>query len=154
MSDGYSLDTNIVIDGRARYPLDTFPTLWTSIENLISIGGAVIAREVLFELKQGDDDCHDWAKVQSGFVVDADDDDLAVVADIVDAYPEWSSMGHNWADPFVIAHAATREWAVVTHERWSRSTLPDRIKIPNVCADFDVECITFTDLLREERWSF
>jgi hypothetical protein len=152
--DGYSLDTNIIIDGRVRrYPPDVFTSLWDQFDALIAAGRAIVADEVLWELGRGDDDCHDWCKAQVGLVAGYGDEELEVVAQIAEDFPDWSSERVNWADPFVIAHAATRGWIVVTDEHWSRSPLPERAKIPNVCHHLGVECIGFLDMARREHWA-
>jgi hypothetical protein len=152
---GYSIDTNVVIDGRVRrYPPDVFEGLWEDIADLIADGRAIIAEEVLYELGRGDDDCHDWAKSESGLVAPATAEVIACVAEIAKEFPDWVSGTVNEADPWVIAHAWCREWAVVTHEQWSGSPLTKNAKIPNVCAQFDVECIDFVELARRERWTF
>jgi hypothetical protein len=149
------MDTNIVIDGRARrYPPDLFSRLWACMDSLIAAGRIVIAEEVLSELGKGDDDCHEWAKAESGLVVPATSGVVDCVQDIAKQFPDWVSGTKNEADPWVIAHAYWREWTVVTDERWSRSPLTKNAKIPNVCAAFNVECINFLELARREGWSF
>jgi len=76
------------------------------------------------------------------------------VAQITHDFQEWVSEQENWAGPFVVAHARCRKWAVVTNERWSRSPIPSRVKIPNVCDRYGVECLSFIDLIRREEWTF
>lgn len=154
-ASGYSFDTNVVIDGRVRrYPPDVFPSVWQNIEGLVAARRVVIAEEVRFELERGDDDCHQWASSRQGLVVAADDGVIALVARITADYPDWVSEQANWADPFVIAHAWHRGWTVVTEERLSRSPIQARTKIPNVCQDYDVPCLTFVELARRENWIF
>jgi hypothetical protein len=152
--DGYSLDTNIIIDGRVRrYPPDVFKRLWDQFSALIAAGRAVVADEVLYELSRGDDECHDWCAAEPNLVAATGDDELAVVVQIAADFPDWSSEGKNAADPFVIAHASTRGWAVVTDERWSRSPEPRNVNIPNVCRHLGVECLTFLEMARREGWT-
>jgi len=155
MTDGYSLDTNIIIDARNRwYPPELFPGLWQNIERLIAAGRAIVTREVAEELVRGDDDCAAWATSFPGFVAEADEVIVGVVTRIVSDFPAWSSVNTNWADPFVIAHGETRGFVVVTHERWSNSSVLGQEKIPNVCARYGLPCIGLTDLISEEGWSF
>lgn len=151
---GYSFDTNIIIDGRVRrYPPDVFTRLWAQFDGLIADGRAVVSDEVLWELGRGDDECHDWCKAQTNLVGATGDDELEIVERIAAEFPDWSSERANWADPFVIAHAATRGWGVVTGESWSRSPLPERTKIPNVCHHLGIECVSFLDMARRESWT-
>jgi hypothetical protein len=51
------------------------------------------------------------------------------------------------ADYYLVAHAHAYADIVVTHEVSSNS--PNRIKIPDACADLDIECITPFTMLRE-----
>lgn len=154
-ADGYSLDTNIVIDGRVRrYPPDVFPQVWDRLTELIEAERAVVCEEVHWELGRGDDECHAWAAAQDGLVVPSDEAVLEFVEQVVLEFPDWSSDTGNWADPFVIAHAAVREWVVVTDEHRSRSPVPARTKVPNVCEHFGIECVNFLDFARREGWSF
>lgn len=150
---GYSIDTMIIIDGRIRrYPPDVFGQLWANLETLIHDGRAVVADEVVFELERGHDDCRDWAVDQPELVAASDDAVLECVQMIAERFPDWSSERQNWADPFVIAHAYTRGWAVVTEEQWSRSPLQERTKVPNVCHALGVECMDFLGMMRREGW--
>jgi hypothetical protein len=52
------------------------------------------------------------------------------------------------ADPFIVAAAIVKNAAVVTEEK--RSGGPDKVKIPDVCASFRVECFPLLELLRRE----
>jgi len=152
---GYSVDTNIIIDFRVRfYPEDVFPGLWRSIDSLIDEGRMILADEVATELERGDDDCHEWAKRTTGLIAPSDDAVLSVVEKIAIDYEDWASEQANWADPYVIGHALSRGWTVVTNERFSTSPRPDRTKIPNVCEKLGVPCLSFLDWARSEGWTF
>jgi hypothetical protein len=55
------------------------------------------------------------------------------------------------ADPFVIAVARLGNALVVTGEVQGTDARP---RIPFVCAELGLECISFLDLIKAERWSF
>ena len=52
------------------------------------------------------------------------------------------------ADPFLIAHALAYGHTVVTHERLINIGQRNKIKIPAVCQQFSVPCITVFELLK------
>lgn len=58
--------------------------------------------------------------------------------------------GGNNADPFVIAKAAVSEGQVVTLEKLK----PNAAKIPNICAHFDVACLSLEEFMQQEDWKF
>ncbi len=152
---GYSIDTSVLIDGRNRnYPEDVFPRVWENLEELVGSGRVVVASEVAFELERGSDDCHAWLRRFPEAVVLASREVLDLAAEITSALPEWVSPRANYADPWVIAHAAVRGWAVVTQEHRTGSPVQHKLKIPNVCERYDVPCLSFLDLARYEGWIF
>ena len=51
-------------------------------------------------------------------------------------------------DPWLIAKAKTLEATLVTQEA-TVSSSTKKVKIPNICAEFGVRCITTFDMLRE-----
>jgi hypothetical protein len=58
--------------------------------------------------------------------------------------------GGRVADSFVIAKAAVEHGAVVTMEVLK----PNAAKIPNICAHFNVRCLSLEEFMEEERWQF
>lgn len=155
MNPGYCIDTNIIIDGqRRRYPPTVFLGLWENIGALVAEGRMVCPREVLRELESVDDECFKWAKDSVGLIVEATDATVAVVEAITLEFPNWSSKDVNWADPWVIAEAEIRGWAVVTQERWSNSSVMARLRIPNICASRTVACLNFVEMMEREGWTF
>jgi hypothetical protein len=56
------------------------------------------------------------------------------------------------ADYYLVAHALTYRYTVVTHEIFAAST--KRIKIPNACIGMGVRCITPFAMLRDETARF
>lgn len=83
----YTLDSNILINMERLYPRDIFPSLWASLEGLVSQGEACICEAVLRELERGDDDLHIWAKNLHGFLCATHQDEVLTVAAITQAHP-------------------------------------------------------------------
>jgi hypothetical protein len=57
--------------------------------------------------------------------------------------------GRN-ADPFVIARASMEKRTVVTMEQFK----PNAAKIPNICQQFGVACMTLEEFMEAENWQF
>lgn len=151
----YTLDTNILIGLVQRYPRDIFPAMWENIESSVADGDSCICEAILREVRRGGDDLHTWAKNLDGFVCPATDDELATVAEIALAHPEWVQGQLNEADPFVVAHAKHEQSTIVTEENRKGSHTEDRNqKIPNIADEHGVETIKFLDYVRNQGWQF
>lgn len=153
----YCLDTSAILHAwRRDYPPDTFPTLWTRLEELIAAGKVTAPDEVLLELERGGDEVHAWALSQDGLIVEPDERAQGVVQQIVDRWPEFvpdESHDGIWADPYVIAVASVTGATVVTGEVLA----PDnarRPKIPNICRNLGVNHMTLLGVLRAEGLTF
>lgn len=150
----YVLDSSFLIKLYREQPIDVYVTLWDSIDALLSSGGAIVPREAYREIERRDDALHDWLKGRAG-VVEADADEVHVVAEIGARYPSWVQGPRNAADPFVIAAALVRGGTVVTDERMAGPTADERnLRIPNVGAVFGVEVILPTEMIRRCGWRF
>jgi|SRR5680860_249136 len=153
----FVIDTSSIIHAWKRdYPPDSFPTLWTRVEGSIGAGEIIAPDEVHLELQRGGDDIYEWAKEQSGFFVEPDDEAQEVVRRIVDDWPDFvpdESHDGVWADPYVIALAYVKKATVVTGE----NLVPPearRPKMPNICQKLDVLWVRLLDLIRAKKWSF
>ncbi len=151
----YTLDTNILIGLVQRYPRDILPAMWEHIESSVADGDSCICEAILREVRRGGDELHTWAKNLNGFVCPATDDELATVAEIALAHPEWVQGQLNEADPFIIAHAKFEESTIVTEENRKGPNTEDRNqKIPNIADEHDVETIKFFAYVRNQGWQF
>jgi hypothetical protein len=107
------------------------------------------------ELDRVEDSCAAWCRSFPGFVQEATDGEVTIVATIATAHPDWVSEGQNEADPWLVAHAAVHDRVVVTEERRKGPDVADRnLKIPNVADEHGVRCIDFNNLARERSWVF
>lgn len=151
----YCIDANIIIDLNRHSPRDVWEVTWGALEALIEDGRAVMPRDVYRELEKWDDECAPWAKSVENFVVETSIEELTVVAELSEAYPEWVSGQKNAADPFVIAAARCRSLSIVTHETPKGAGYTQaNMRIPNAAAPYGIECIKFVDLARREGWIF
>jgi hypothetical protein len=132
------------------YPRDVFPSAWMKLDELASNGALISSEQVLEELRVQDDGAHEWAlrKKDIFWPLDAPIQKhatliLAKYGTLIDLRKRKSG-----ADPFVVATAIQSSSCVVTEERPSGG--PGRVKIPDVCKAYKVECICLLEMLRRE----
>ncbi|MCP5410129.1 MAG: DUF4411 family protein [Chromatiaceae bacterium] len=152
----YSIDTSALLHGWVRaYPPSIFPALWDRLEELISNGQLIASKEVLNELKRKDDDLFEWCSNREEMFVEIDDNIQVHMAHIMGKYQKLvdTSKGKSGADPFVIALAMTHNppFAVVSEEKGGSAKNP---KIPYVCREEDILCITLLQLIQKQGWKF
>jgi len=161
-SNHYIIDSSSLIELNRRNPIDIFPTVWQSIESLISKGLLVAPKEVLYEIMDGDDQLARWAKNQSRLFKDLTSKQIEIVKDILRSYPSMvKEYRKHDADSWVIALAVEIASSfqqtlmpikriVVTEEKLRG----DKIKIPLVCQKYNIESIDILDMFRIEGWKF
>jgi len=156
----YLLDTNIFIQAnKIQYPFDIFPGFWKWLERDIKNGLIHSIEPVYVELMKGNDNLKDWVdryKYTDCFLKVEDINTQKAYREIVNwvsspdldytdtAIREFLSAADSW----LIAKAISTNSSIVTLERYD-SKIKKRIKIPNVCKQFDVEYINTIALLRE-----
>lgn len=150
----YCVDTSAFLDGYSRYyPPEIFPGLWGRMDALAATGRIIAPQDVLLELAKRSDSTHGWAKNHQQMFVEVDGFQEVKVREILRGYPKLVGVGggRNQADPWVIALAHVHSAMVVTGERGGTSASP---KIPFICAQLGIECISFIDMVRMEGWTF
>jgi hypothetical protein len=151
----YSIDTSSIFRWYIEvYPPSIFAGLRDRIEELIEAGRLRSPKAVLDEIKPGDD-CHKWSKAQSKLFLDETTAVQQIVRGLMATHhdPAKPHKGINGADPFVIALAKNggADWTVVADEH--PGSLENR-KIPFVCKQENVPCISFQGLILAEGWKF
>lgn len=154
----YIFDTSAFIVLK-HYYRQSFPSLWTGIEELIDGGLLASTREVYNELQSYNDADYvqTWASEQKEIFATPSNQELEFVARIFQV-PHFQALisqkatlkGTPVADPFVVAAAAIKNATVVTQE----SLKPNAAKIPNVCDRFGIRCIKLEEFMREQGWNF
>lgn len=160
--DVYCIDASSLMELTRQYPRGRFPSVWQKVEGLVGAGRLIAPKEVLKEIKQGDDSLVVWAKKMSKMFRPLDSDQAKKVSEILAECPTlidpMSEMPQ--ADPFLIALAKAGNEAqtkalfktkhvVVTQEGQNKPN-----KIPQVCARAEIECIRLLDLFEREKWEF
>ena len=146
-SNGYVIDTCSIIDLEQIYPLSNFASLWGLVEGLVIAKRLICPSAVQSELKKGTDDLAKWVGSLKGMVTEPSEEVCYVVREMNSDYQDWVSKNKNWADPWVIAEAECRGWAVVTQEKKPKM-------IPKVCGDRGVPCMNLLEMIRREGWRF
>ncbi len=153
----FCFDTNAFIEPwNRRYPIDLFADFWSTIDEMGQNGIVLATEEVLKELKKVDDDLHRWTNERSHIFRAIDDDVQDQVIAILDSHPHLVNAIKNrsMADPFVIAQALSSGAAVVSEELPDPRRRADRVKIPEVCAAYRVECINVLEFMRRTGMQF
>jgi hypothetical protein len=149
----YSLDTSVLIEAWVRhYPLDVFPAVWQHFELGLKQRKLVAVTEVYREIEQQSDDLFDWVKKQKSRFSEIDKPIQRNARNILSKFPSLAkpeSTRRN-ADPFVIAIAAAEHLTVVTYE----PSKPTRPRIPDVCKQLQIPCISLVEMFRNEGWTF
>lgn len=152
----YSVDTSAMIDGLERYyPEDSFPALWSRLDELIAAGRWLFSEEVWEEIQSKDAVVKAWCESRKDAMLILIDSEVAqAVQKILTSYPRlvMTMKNRNRADPFVIAVGQLRRAVVVTGE--GPDGTPDRPKIPFICGQLGIPCIRFLEVIRREGWSF
>jgi hypothetical protein len=154
----YVFDTGSYSKLKHYYP-NIFSSLWGHLTQLVLTGGIVSTREVRRELENGTPVAHvaDWLDQHVHMFTTPSANELQFVARIL-SIPHFQSIigekqrltGTPVADPFVIAAAATRGFAVVSEEVFK----PNAVKIPNICKHFNVPCYDLAGFMDAQQLSF
>lgn len=141
-----------------NYYRNVFKGMWASFDGLIEDGRLVSTREVLREIEVSSiENLREWAGDHQELFGAPGAEEGRFVASIYAVRNFQYNIetrkilkgGHN-ADPFVVARAAVEGRTVVTMEK----VVPNAAKIPNICAHFDVACMSLLEFMEAEGWDF
>ncbi len=124
------------------------------MDALATANRLLVPEEVYEELRAQDDDLLTWVRARKDSVVQATTRAMMLEARAVLAdHPRLTQTGtgRGRADPFVIALAALQGCPVVTQEQGGTAAKP---RIPFVCGDRAIACMSFLDVIRAEGWRF
>jgi len=153
----YLLDANVFIEAKNfYYRFDTFPAFWDWLDAEQANGNLASARPIFEELTKGNDELSQWARERkdSGWFIPVDDSQTQqIFIDVAAWVMNGSFREHaktdflSGGDPWLIARAISMGATVVTHEKLVDRNIRRKVKIPNVCDAFGVECLDTFDLL-------
>jgi hypothetical protein len=154
----YVFDTSPLSTLFKNFYRNRFPSLWVLFDELVANGDIVSTREVWREIEDGaTESLRDWAaQNQQLFTVPTAAEGAFVTR--IYAIPQFQQnieqqkilKGGKNADAFVIAKAAVVHGTVVTMERLR----PNAVKIPNICRNFNIGCLSLEEFMEQEGWQF
>lgn len=151
----YYLDANVFIQAsQYYYSFSLCPNYWDVLKNLGKEGLIVIPREILNELTAKDDALSIWLKDCNIQVIETDAEVIANLKRIMGHDPKHklladNSKGRSIADPWLIAHAMAKGGVVVSKEVRTTRPIKKKIRIPDVCDNMGIRCITDFEFLEE-----
>ena len=163
-SKRYVLDANVFIEAKNKYyGFNLCPGFWKALIAQHEIGRVVSVDRVLNELADEGDRLSDWAKdtvpdtffkkTQDQAVIDAFQEMVTWVNSEVQftsaAKAEFASVADGW----VVAFAKVNALIVVTHEEYVPA-VQKRVPMPNVCLEFNVDCVNTFEMLEELKVRF
>jgi hypothetical protein len=160
----YCVDTSSLVTIQRIYRLSKLEGVWEFLDELANGGRLIAPREVLEELKVGqDDELYQWAKKHIGIFRQLTPKQWQVGKDIVND-PKYKGFVDPdkeipEADPFVIALAVEEQkqtrlipetWVIVAGE--SHAKQGKKPRIPDVCIDprYNIKCIPTVDWFERE----
>ena len=156
----YLLDTNVFIEAKDRYyGMDFCPAFWDWLTARHDAGRIFSVRKVYDEIAGGDDALVNWAgEVGESFFIEPSRETEHALTRIsnwaTEENYEFGAIADfmEVADGNLVAHALHSGYVVVTEEKEGNSL--KKIKIPNACNAFEINCITTFEMLRRERAKF
>lgn len=152
----YWLDSNVFIEAaKGPYAFDIAPGFWALLDSTVIQGRISSSLLVYEELVTGGDELAVWARERrsSGLFPEPDVSVQNAFADlaryVVHSYnTSESSRFLRGADPWIIAHAVAHGGSVVTLEAKAPPN-SRRVKIPNVCDQFNIGYANTYQMLRD-----
>lgn len=157
----YCVDTSSLATIQRIYRLSKLEGTWEFLDELVNDGRLAAPREVLAELKEGqDDELYQWAKNHDGIFRRLTSEQWQTGRDIAND-PKYRGLIDPDkeipdADPFVIALAVEKQKQIrLIPEKWIIVTDESKVKkprIPDVCRDpkYRIECISTQDWFKRE----
>ena len=99
----YVFDSSALFDLKRDYPINIFPTLWEWFNDMCKEELVIAPREVLREIKNGNDELVDWAKEFDNLFLEPTDEEVGILSQVMVCYTPKIIEKHSikpWADPF------------------------------------------------------
>jgi hypothetical protein len=147
----YTIDTCSFTALNRVYPFDVVPGAWDALGEMADSGIINSSYEILLELEVQDDGVFEWARNHKQIFLPLESDIQNKATEILRNYPNILDIkqSKSSADPFLIATAIVTSCKVVTEEK-PTGLGSKKIKIPDVCRQINLECISLLDMMRAE----
>lgn len=156
---GYIIDANVLISAKNQhYGFDFCPGFWHWLEAKKILRQVLSVASVYDELSNGTkvDELRVWAGRNRDFFYDPDSVVMSIYAEVVQHASDLQRASDvergrflSGADPFLIATAKATNSVVVTYEKPANDVNAKKIKIPDICKSFNVDCVQPVAMLRE-----
>jgi len=156
----FVFDTNILIDLKYYNP-KVFKSLWNNLFLMPELNTIYSVPEVHNELSKTEDSLNEkWEAIDDkyGFFVDLSDKNNSHdywnamrKLEIFEIFQKYGEDKPYWADPYLISAAIVDGSTVVTNETTNRH--PKR-KIPFICNELDIPCMTFDEFMIHNGWQW
>jgi hypothetical protein len=149
----YSFDASAFIDSwRRYYPKDIFKQLWDDIANLMAKKVIIASIMVKLEIEVQEDELTEYIQQFPTIFFPPLEFEQKVVEKIIKHpdFNQWKQGEIHKADPFVVALANTKNLAVVTYEKPTKT----KNSIPAACKILNTRCISFLEFMREQHLSY
>ncbi len=152
----YLLDANVLIaSANGLFQLDRVPQFWAWLVEMGRDGRIAVPLEIWEEFKEGKDLLAGWARSDEmkGALLFGEEADPRTVGEVVARgyAPDLNDteLAELGRDPFLVAYAYAHpdKRVVVTGEVSRSGRKRGRHKVPDVCADLDVECVDLVGLI-------
>lgn len=149
----YCLDANVLIQAKnSAYGFDIVPIFWRWLAGEFENGTIISTRSVYKEIVAGEDELAQWVKGRKPCFLMPDkitQQNYSQIASYVAMNYEPAHVNEflAGADPWVIARSITNGLIVVTHEQ-KAGRGAKKVKIPNVCEQFDAKWIDLYTMMR------
>src|SRR5438876_11179440 len=91
----YVIDTSALIDLKDQYPEKIFPGLWERFNEMCNQEKIIAPREVLREIKRGDDELLEWAEIYNHIFLEPCDSEIAILQEVLSSYSEKAKQKNN-----------------------------------------------------------
>ena len=161
-SNHYIIDTSSLIHLNRYNPIDVYPTVWKRMSNLRREGLLHSVIEVYNEILRKDDSLKQWTFENKKMFVQETVEQMYYATEILQNYPALiNAEGTFEADPWIIAMALemrssnqqklfAEKIIIVTEEKLKGQ----KVRIPFVCINYDLDYLSIFDMFRQEGWQF
>ncbi|HSA75225.1 MAG TPA: DUF4411 family protein [Candidatus Nitrosocosmicus sp.] len=152
----YCIDSSALIDvwDENEYPSSVYLNIRSKFEVGFQNGLFIAPMEVFRELKKQQDDLSKLVTQHKSHFIEVDSSQSVYIKQIYTKYTAMSLLMKTEADPFVVALARAQDLTVVCNEKRQIPPSLNRPKIPNLCDEFGVKCLSLNEFFQEVGWKF
>ena len=151
----YCFDTSALVDFNQRsMPLKVVPDVWAYLSSLTEKGLVLSPMEVYREILKKDDEVSRWIKPRKKgvFREPSTEEQYFLTNNILVDFPN-CLRGYEstdlLADPWIVAFAKINSLTVITYETPNGGGSLSKVKIPDMCKQYDIPYMNTLDLIKK-----